>query len=909
MSAGIGTHRIVALGVALGLLDLLGRVDAAAHLGTLAPVSLGRFVGVAGVAVLALSACRAVRPAAVRLVVPAATLLVCGEVLAARLSLARTGDAGGAPLATLLAVLVFAGVVVLVRDLGRLEAQATRIALAGLLLIAAPLLPLLGHSAGGARILFGAGGVLVSPGELGRPLLLVGVAGQLARASAALSLVGRGWRQLLPDLPTLRRVATLPAAGVLVSALEGDLGPAVILLLAFGLTLALATDLGRYLAAALATTVAAFALGAVLSARLSERLHDVTDPLRFEHGGFAQVGLARLAEAWGGWHGTGLGAGLSVRVGAVPAQGTDYVLALVTAELGLLGLLAMLALLGWLLWACWRAASGARAGFDAAAVVALCALLTVQSLWIAAAALGFLPLTGVTTPLLSAGGSAHVALAVMVGLLVCTRETGEPGRGRSGLALPAARRRRIALVGTASVAALAAIGSAAAATVARQRQQLDRRPDNPYRAWSTLDRGPVLTAEGVALAWTRGEASLDRVARRTRAGTFAPLVGAMDAFDAGTGVERAWGAALRCGGSGQAPIRPRTGAAGALRVVGDPAACEPAGVALTTSGRVQADAARVLGNRPGAVVVLDARSGALLAAVARDARGAADPLALAVAPGSTFKLLTAASALAHGIATSTPLNDGYRALDGGWLANAGGERCGGTLAQALASSCNGSFARIGHALGAARLRAAGRALGFGAVRSLSGLPVAASRVALPDGAADWLLAASAIGQGRVVATPLQMALVGATVATSGWTPVPRLVAATCADGRVLSATAPARRRTLPPAAASVVADAMRLTVAQGTARALAALPGRWAAKTGTAQLPALAQTGTPAGTAGWLVGFPTATGASRTVVALLLLPSASRPAATGGEAADAVAALAPSLRGPLAPHHACKGAR
>ncbi|MEY2517403.1 MAG: penicillin-binding protein, partial [bacterium] len=175
-----------------------------------------------------------------------------------------------------------------------------------------------------------------------------------------------------------------------------------------------------------------------------------------------------------------------------------------------------------------------------------------------------------------------------------------------------------------------------------------------------------------------------------------------------------------------------------------------------------------LGSKVGGVAVIRPRDGAVLA-LAGLAVSAPQP------PGSTFKIITTAAALQHGVATpatSYPQAT-FATLSGVKLGNAGGERCGGTLTQAFVESCNSVFAPLGAKVGAKRMVAAARAFGFG---ESSALPAARpSTISAVAGLRDDLaVGAASIGQDRDLATPLEMATVAATIATGGKRARPRV---------------------------------------------------------------------------------------------------------------------------------------
>jgi cell division protein FtsW (lipid II flippase) len=894
---------LAAIGLLLGLLVASARLIAVQRLGGGAVAIVEPAIATGAVVFAVLTVTCWVRRSALGLVAPALGLAVIGDVIAFRLRVA--GDPSVPPNATvttLIAVGLFIAVVVCVRDLSRLERAAWPAAALGLALVLAPLVPGLGVARGGARAWIDLpGGPLVAPGEIGRPLLMLGVAALLARYGPMLSALAR-------DRPrgavgsAIAAVTAIPLAAVLVLLLENDMGPAAILLVALGGAMTLATGQRRFVMVCGAALGVAMVSGYLISGRLQGRILDVIDPMR-DQGGLGQAGIARLGSAWGGWDGTGLGGGLAARPGAIPAQSTDYALSLWTQEMGLVGLAVVLALLARLLTGAWRAAREGRVGFETNAAIGLAALLTVQTLWISAAILGFAPLTGVVTPLVSGGGSARAGMALIVALLVCAQPAVQASPAmpaRPELRLDAAATRRLRIASTAAICCLVMIAIAGSITLSRSAEGYSRRGDNPFRLWSTLDRGLLVSSDGRLLAWTTGAASLDRVVRHRRGmRSINRLVGRAAGLRGDTGIEASWNALLRCAGSGQARL-PKSLGGEVSQVVGNPADCDPASLRLTVDVRLQRAARRALGDRYGAVAVVEASSGAVLAAHGRTPARGEDGAAvdLAVAPGSTFKPITAVAALEAGVDVMTPLARGYRPVGGPWLGNAGGGWCGGGLTVAFATSCNSSFARLAARAGPSRLLSTAARFGLapGPRMAVSGVDVSAGSVlgdTDPRSVDETLLASSAIGQGRVTATPLQMALVYSALANRGLRPRPHLVSAACIDGEPADVHVPRRVRASSPRAAAVVEHGLRRAVTAGTALRLNDAPGRFAAKTGTAELPRLEEAGTPAGTAGWIVGYPTADtsgeGRRRPVVAVLVLPDRAARHRTGS--ADAAGVL------------------
>ncbi len=242
-------------------------------------------------------------------------------------------------------------------------------------------------------------------------------------------------------------------------------------------------------------------------------------------------------------------------------------------------------------------------------------------------------------------------------------------------------------------------------------------------------------------------------------------------------------------------------------------------VTTTIVPSLEQAAINALGNSYAGIVAMDPRTGGLLA-LAGIAFSAAQP------PGSTMKMVTSTAALQAGIVKlSTVFPYSTEAiLDGYTLHNASGEDCGGTLLNSFAVSCNSVFAPLGAKVGGKRLLAMADKFGFNQTPTIPG----ALESTIPPNSLDSDLetGSSAIGQGEVLATPLEMTDVGATIAMGGRRPVPTLQAH------------------LPPkfvrvASPNVAGDVQRMMVAvveYGTGTA-AAIPGvTVAGKTGTAEL-------------------------------------------------------------------------
>jgi penicillin-binding protein A len=306
-------------------------------------------------------------------------------------------------------------------------------------------------------------------------------------------------------------------------------------------------------------------------------------------------------------------------------------------------------------------------------------------------------------------------------------------------------------------------------------------------------------------------------------------------------------------------------------------------VYLTLDARIQRAAEQALAGRPGAVVVLDARSGAVLALAnapvfdpnrmlepgyarslvqgCEEAAGC-DSILLNRAtqglyvPGSTWKTVSLIAALDSGLVTRNTVFDVgppvqgpggsyfvYR-VDGGVIEDRNHNLRELNLDQAYARSANAVFARIGDELGGERLLNYAARLGYSSARGAPPIEIGASASQVANNPQDLignnlLRAASAIGQGEVLSTPLNMAVVAAAVVNDGDVPAPHLLLSVRHPrGQQLAGERRGAwlRGAVRPATAHSVRQMMAFNVTQGGATRAAVAGATAGGKTGTAQL-------------------------------------------------------------------------
>ncbi|HWJ42153.1 MAG TPA: penicillin-binding transpeptidase domain-containing protein [Solirubrobacterales bacterium] len=253
-------------------------------------------------------------------------------------------------------------------------------------------------------------------------------------------------------------------------------------------------------------------------------------------------------------------------------------------------------------------------------------------------------------------------------------------------------------------------------------------------------------------------------------------------------------------------------------------------VKTTIDADLQESAVAALAGRPGGVAVLDARNGDVRA-LAGQAFSAPQP------PGSTFKIVTTTAALEAG---EVSLDDEFEITDGvnvggRFLNNANGEFCGGTFRESFAESCNAVFAPLGPAVGNDKLVETAEAFGFNSPLTLY-QPQIVQEVdpeesTIPTEIGEEIdLGVSAIGQGEVLATPLEMASVAQTVANDGVREPTSIVL----NGKLRPSADPVR--VMSARTAAELTELMVGVVVEGTGTAGAIAEAQVAGKTGTAEL-------------------------------------------------------------------------
>lgn len=787
-----------------------------------------------------------------------------------------------------LGVALMVGTLAVVKNLEVIKRYKYVLGIAGIILLVLPMF--IGTEIYGSKLWIKIGGFQFQPGEFAKVLIVLFLAGYLAENRELLSISNRTVLGIkFPRLRLLYPLFIVWGVCLLVVAFERDLGSALLFYTIFLIMLYVATGRVSYVIIGLALlAIGAFGMYQIMS-HVQVRVAIWLDPFSDAQNLGYQIVQSLFSLADGGLAGVGIGKGMA---DIIPVVASDMIFAAIGEEMGLLGGSAVLLL--FMLFAVRGLTTAARAKSDLAAFSAagLTAAISFQAFTIVGGVTKLIPLTGVTLPFMSQGGSSLLASFVIVGLLL---RAGDEATGRSteiantstdlasagyrttvrgshmrrpaldtpesgllGRVALANRLTRTVFLFTALFAVL--IGNITYIQVIKASEYQDM-PSNNHTINKAryIKRGSIITADGLTLAESIQQAD-GTYARSYPNGNLAAHVVGYYSQQYGTmGIENTQNDTL----TGSKDYSSWQNALNSLAGISEPGNS----VQLTIDSRIQRAAEQALAGRVGAIVALDPRSGAVLAwasaptfdntniqAAIEDANasGGADTsmydratLAL-YTPGSTFKVLTLASAIENGLATLDTTYDSPGRMEiGGADVVSIGERGHGTisLAKAFALSSNTVFGQVADGLGAEKLVATARAFGYGQQLGLD-FTTAASVMPNPEEMTEWELAwagaGQPVGQGHTPgpqATVMQNALMAATIANNGIAMNPYVVSQILApDGTVLKTT---RGRSLGQAVSSGTAaqvkQAMLDVVQNGTGSAAAIAGVKVAGKTGTAE--------------------------------------------------------------------------
>ncbi|MCL2331953.1 MAG: FtsW/RodA/SpoVE family cell cycle protein [Actinomycetia bacterium] len=809
-------------------------------------------------------------------------------------------------------------VLLLVRSLETLGHYKYLLMLVGIVLLIAP--AVIGKDINGSRLWIVIGNFSIQPGEVARVLIILFLAAYLAQNREMLSISTRRFLGVtIPEPRTLAPLILMWGVSLVILIAERDLGSSLLFFGIFLVMIYAATGRLSYVLIGLllfgAGAVSAYYLFGHVQIRVEIWLH----PFKFAQDTGYQLVQSLYALAGGGLFGTGPAQGLATRI---PAVSTDFIFASIGEELGLIGAVA---LLGAYLVIVYRGLStAARAKSDMAAftAVGLTASLGLQVFVIVGGVTRLIPLTGITLPFISRGGSSMLSTFILLALLLrasdettgAETEMKSTGGALSVLGRVSLSKRLSALAVLFSLLTVALITNLTWIQVVDARA-LNNHPGNTRNliAESRNPRGQILSSDNVVLATSqptksRTDANASDVTIYKRSypkGAYAAhLLGYYSTIYGRTGLESSQNDTL-VGKRNFASWKDVVDSALGRPVPGND-------LVLTLNSKVQNAAESSLGSQTGAVVVFNPRTGAVLASTSHPdynpntveksweqlQSNATAPLLdrsrqTLLAPGSTFKVVTLTGAYASGAITDADTFSGPGGLDIGNAPVTNFDHIDyGTVSAvtALQKSVNTVFGQIAVKLGPNKLVSQSESFGFNRTIPFD-LQVKTSLMPNPAQMTTWETAWAGVGQpvgehsspAGPQATVYQMGLVACAIANDGVIMRPHVVDRISAAHNaklILGRTTPQRWTIVCDSATAAQVTTAMIAVVNGGTGAGAKIPGvQVAGKTGTAEV------GKSKPTNSWFIGFAPADN-PQVAIAILLVgqdknaPSAAPMAAT-----------------------------
>ena len=769
-----------------------------------------------------------------------------------------------------LGIVCMIGVLVFMKNIDRTANYKYTLMIFGILLLLSPMLPGIGTEISGSRIWLSVGSFSFQPGEIAKILIVLFLAGYLAANREMLSVFTMRLGPLrLPDIRTLLPMLLVWGLALIVVIFEKDLGSALVVFFVFLTMLYVTTGKRVYIAVA----IILLAIGGVFAysafSHVQIRVSTWLDPFADAQGTGYQLCQAIYSMADGGIFGVGIGNGLCDKI---PVVESDYIFAAICEEAGLLGAAGVLLL--FVAFAVRGIVTAARAKSDVSSFIAtgLTASIVLQAFIIVGGVTRLIPLTGLTLPFISQGGSSLLASFIAVGLLLRCGDEGTGVEtemttgivtslhgGESGVLGRVALGKRLTgfmIIVCVLFAALIANLTLLMVVNADHYRNLDSN-NHTLAKEAARERGTISTADGVVLANSVFDEESGEYVRQYPSGELAPhVVGYYSAVYGASGIEATYNDTLK-GSENYATW---------TDVLNDYAGIATTGndIQLTIDSRVQQAAQDALLGVNGACVVIDPNTGAILAMASSPTYSAGDFESVLAAgddsdvlynratqalyaPGSTFKMLSLSAALENGIASEDTVYSSPGSMDIGnapvynYDENDLGEI---TLEQATWYSSNTVYGQLGTQIGPDLLVRTAEQCGFNS-DFVFDLPLATSLMPDPAEMTEWETAWAAIGQpvgehespAGPQASVLQMALIGCAIANDGVIETPYLVDSIYnANGEQASQTTPAPYATvMSPDTAARVRTVLEGVVNNGTGTE-AAVPGvQIAGKTGTAE--------------------------------------------------------------------------
>ena len=806
-------------------------------------------------------------------------------------------------------VLAMIGVLAISRNLEKLARYKYTLMILGFLLLLSPLLPVIGQEIYGSRIWLSFGGFSFQPGELAKVVIVLAMASYLSVNREMLSIFT--WRLgplRLPDIRTLLPMLVMWVIALLIVIFEKDLGSALVFFFVFLGMLYVSTGKKLYLVVGLLLMAIGFVGAYFAFGHVQVRVAGWLDPFADPQGDGYQMLQGLYSMADGDLFGVGIGRGMADQI---PIVESDFIFAAIAEEAGLLGAAGVLLLYLSFAIRGYVTAARAKSDFSSLTAVGLTTTIVLQAFIIVGGVTRLIPLTGLTLPFISQGGSSLLASFIAVGFLLrcgdeatgaheeMTNATGTVGANSVLGRVALGKRLTTAIIILSTLFVLLVANITLIMVV--QAKEYQNMPGNNHTIakQSTVKRGSISTYDGVILAESvptggnaeedgslLGGTGLTTYERSYPAGDLASQVVGYYSQRYGTaGIESTYNDTLTGEQNYASWLDVLNAQAGITQPGND--------VVLTLDSSIQRAAQDALSGYTGACVVIDPGTGAILGMASAPTYNAADFEAVLdaaavdssvtsllnratqsqYAPGSTFKTVTLATALENGAAEENSIysSPGTMEIGGGSVTNYNGNSLGNvTLETATIYSSNTVFAQLGVEMGANALVAGADKFGFDTKMEFD-LPLAESRMANPADMSEWETAWAAVGQPvgdeaetGPFATVLEMAMVGCAIADDGTIMHPYLVEGIFnANGqRSYTASQSTFLQACSKRTADRVTEVLKKVVSYGTGVNAQISGVSVAGKTGTAE------TGKPADDS-WFVGFAPADN-PRVVVAMVL---------------------------------------
>lgn len=797
---------------------------------------------------------------------------------------------------------LFAGIalmvatIILVPSIERIGRWKYTCLLFGLILLILPILPFIGAEYNGSRIWLSIAGISFQPGEIAKILIVLFLAAYLADNRELLSTLNRSRIGIkYPNFRALLPLLLMWIIALLIVIFERDLGSALLLFGVFLVMLYACTGRVFYvIVGVLLVVVGGTGLYYVFS-HVQTRIAIWRDPFADPGGSGYQLVQSLYSLADGGLFGVGIGRGMPT---TIPEVSSDFIFSAIGEEMGLLGASGVIIL--FMLFAVRGFLIAARAKSDMAAftAVGLTTSISFQAFIIIGGVTGFIPLTGLTLPFMSQGGSSLLSSFIIVGLLLCA---GNEGTGLETEMTSTSRWNRLENTGVLGRTALgrhltfliAFFAILFALLIANltyiqvfRADELQNMGGNNHtlQKISEQERGAILTSDNVVLA--KSEEQPDGTYTRVypQGSLAAQAVGYNSQQYGSAGVESTMGATLAGNEqfeSIQDAIRYYSGA----KVDGND-------VTLTLDSKVQKAAESALSGKTGACVVLDTATGAVLAQassptynvndIASVMKGSGESGALVnratqslYAPGSTFKVVTLGAALDTDTVSAS---DVYRApnsieIGNAKITNYHNESFGDiTVEDATAHSVNTVFAQIADKLGSQTLVSYSEKFGFNNANLAQDFSVKTSLMPDPNEMTEWETAWAGVGQpvgehaspAGPQTTVTEMAVTMAAISNGGVAMHPYIVnKVSSSSGATISQTAPSiLGQAISSSTAAREQEILKSVIDYGSGTAANIDGATVIGKTGTAETDKQKSDA-------WFVGTATAGGKSVTIAVLV----------------------------------------